>query len=61
MHGDKYYIAFDNAEKSLLIKSLNKLRTTQLNQCKDSVIVSEVLLKIIIAKKKKFRIINTEV
>lgn len=61
MHGDKYYLAFDDDEKSLLIKSLNKLRTKQINQSKDTAPVNEVLQKILKAKKKKFKIINTEV
>lgn len=35
MHNEKYYIALDNDEKSLIIKGLNKLRTKQLNADKD--------------------------
>jgi len=61
MHGDKYYIALDDGEKHLLIYCLNKLRTRQLKAGKGSSLVDEVLLKIINAKKKKFKINITEV
>lgn len=61
MHGDKYYIALDDGEMHLLVYCLNKLRTRQLEAGKDSSPVDEVLLKIIGAKKKKFKIKITEV
>lgn len=61
MHKDNYHIAVTDGKKSVLLHCLNELRTKQLESSKDSTPVDEVLLKIINAKKKKFKIIEREV
>ena len=55
----KYHLALDDAERRLLIGSLNDLRSRIIKEGKYTDAVDEVLLKIIGAKRKKFKIIYT--
>ena len=55
----KYYLALDNTERRLLIGSLNDLRSRLITEGRYTNAVDEVLLKIIGAKRKKFKIIYT--
>ena len=55
----KYHLALDDAELRLLIGSLNDLRSRLFTEGRYTVAVDEVLLKIIGAKRKKFKVIHT--
>lgn len=55
-----FYLALDDGERSMIICSLNKLRNSLLEQGKYTDAIDEILLKIISAKKKKFKIVYTE-
>lgn len=56
-----FYLALDDNERSMIIHSLNNLRNRLIAQGKYSDGVDDVLGKVIGAKKKKFKIIYTEV
>ena len=55
----KYYLALDDAERRLLIASLNNLRSKLIAEGRYTDAVDEVLLKIIGAKCKKSKVIYT--
>lgn len=55
----KYHLALDDAERRILIGSLNDLRSRLITEGRYTDTVDEVLLKIIGAKRKKFKIIYT--
>ena len=55
----KYHLALDAAERQLLIGSLNDLRSRLITEGRYTDAVDEVLLKIIGAKRKKFKVIHT--
>ena len=48
----KYYIAFDERERSIIINSLNEMRNLLITSGKYTDAVDEVLLKVIDAKQK---------
>lgn len=56
----KYHLAMGDAERRLLIGSLNDLRSRLFTGDRYTDAVDEVLLKIIGAKRKKFKIVYTE-
>ena len=56
----KYYLALSAQEHRLMIESLNKLRNKLIADGKYTDAVDEVLLKIIDAKQKKFKVIYKE-
>lgn len=60
MREKKYYIAFDSYERVLMVNALNEMRNTLLQQGRYTDAVDEVLLKIINAKTKKFKVITKE-
>lgn len=55
-----FYIALYDGERSMIICSLNKLRNSLLEQGKYTDAVDDILVKVISAKKKKFKIVYTE-
>lgn len=55
-----FYLALDDDEHSMIIRSLNSLRNRLIAQGKYTDGVDDVLLKLIGAKKKKYKIIYTE-
>lgn len=55
----KYHLALDDTERRLLIGSLNDLRSRLITEGRYTDAVDEVLLKIIRAKRKKFKIVYT--
>ena len=55
-----FHLALDDSERSIIIHSLNNLRNRLIEQGKYTDAVDDILVKIIGAKKKKFRIIYTE-
>ena len=56
----KYYLALNAQEHRLIIESLNQLRNKLIADGKYTDAVDEVLLKIIGAKRKKFKVIYKE-
>lgn len=56
----KYYIALDEYERSIIINSLNEMRNLLVASGKYTDAVDEVLLKVIDAKQKKFKVIYRE-
>lgn len=55
-----FYLALNDGERSMIICSLNILRNSLLEQGKYTDAVDDILVKVISAKKKKFKIIYTE-
>ncbi len=55
-----YYLALNAQEHRLMIESLNQLRNKLIADGKYTDAVDEVLLKIIDAKQKKFKVIYKE-
>ena len=56
-----FYLALDDVERSMIVRSLNSLRNRLIAQGKYTDGVDDVLVKAISAKKKKLKIIYTEV
>ena len=56
----KYYIALDDYERGTIIYCLNEKRNNLIADGKYADAVDEVLLKIINAKQKKFKVIYKE-
>ena len=57
MMKQKYYLVLNNQERRFVIESLNQLRNKLIADGKYTDAVDEVLLKIISAKQKKFKVI----
>lgn len=55
-----FYLALDDSERSVIIHSLNNLRNRLIEQDKYTDAVDDILVKIISARKKKFKIVYTE-
>ena len=60
MRDKKYYIALDDFERRVVVNCLNELRNNLIANGKYTDAVDEVLLKIIDAKQKKFKVICKE-
>ncbi len=60
MRTKKYHLALTDNEYSLIINSLNDLRSDLITQGRYTDAVDDVLVKFIGAKKKKFKIIYQE-
>ena len=56
----KYYIALDDFERGMIINCLNEKRNKLIANGKYADAVDEVLLKILNAKQKKFKVIYKE-
>ena len=56
----KYYLMLNDQEHRLIIESLNQLRNKLIANGKYTDAIDEVLLKIIGAKQKKFKVIFKE-
>lgn len=57
---EKYYIVLEEYERRMIINSLNELRNRLIADGRYTEAVDEILLKIINAKKKKFKVIYKE-
>ena len=57
---NKFYLAIDDVQRSMIINSLNCFRNKLLSEGKHTDVVDEALIKLATAKKKKFKIIYTE-
>ncbi len=55
-----FYLALNDSDRSIIIYSLNRLRNSLLEQGKYTDAVDDILVKVISAKKKKFKITYTE-
>ena len=60
MMKQKYYLVLNDQEHRLIIESLNQLRNKLIADGKYTDAMDEVLLKIIGAKRKKFKVIFKE-
>ena len=60
MRNKKYYIALDNFERRIIVNCLNEMRNKLIAGAKYTDALDEVLLKIIGAKLKKFKVIFKE-
>lgn len=60
MRNKKYYIALDDFERRVVVNCLNEMRNNLIAGGKYTDAVDEVLLKIIGAKQKKFKVIDKE-
>ena len=60
MRDNKYYIALDDFEQKIIINCLNEMRNNLITDGKYTDAIDEVLLKIIGAKQKKFKVIFKE-
>ena len=56
----KYYIVFDEYERGIIINALNDKRNALIKEGQYTDAVDEVLLKVINAKQKRFKIKYTE-
>ena len=56
----KYYIVFDEYERGIIINALNDKRNALIKEGRYTDAVAEVLLKVINAKQKRFKIRYTE-
>lgn len=56
----KYYLVLNSQERRLMMESLNQLRNKLIADGKYTNAIDEVLLKIIGAKQKKFKVIFKE-
>ena len=56
----KHYLVLNDQERRFMIESLNQLRNKLIAEGKYTDAVDEVLLKIIAAKQKKFKVIFKE-
>ena len=56
----KYYIVFDEYERGIIINALNDKRNALINEGRYTDAVDDVLLKVINAKRKRFKIKYTE-
>ena len=60
MREQKYYLAFDEIERGIILRSLNELRNRLLLEGRYTDAVDELLIRFENAKKKKFEIRGTE-
>ena len=60
MRDKKYYIALGDFERKIIINCLNEMRNKLIADGKYTDAIDEVLLKIIGAKQKKFKVIYKE-
>ena len=55
-----FHLALDDSERSMIIRSLNDIRSRLIAEGKYTDGVDDVLVKVIGAKKNKFKVIYTE-
>lgn len=60
MRDKKYYIVLDDFERRVIVNCLNEMRNKIIAEGKYTDAVDEVLLKIVGAKQKKFKVIYKE-
>ena len=60
MRDEKSYIALDDFEHRIVVDCMNEMRNNLIADSKYTDVVDEVLLKIIDAKQKEFKVIQKE-
>ena len=60
MRDEKSYIALDDFEHRIVVDGMNEMRNNLIADSKYTDVVDEVLLKIIDAKQKEFKVIYKE-
>ena len=58
MKGERYYLALNDDEQSLLIRSLNDERTAQIKKGKAVDAIDELIVKVGKAPLKKFKVLE---
>ncbi|MEE0898980.1 MAG: hypothetical protein U0L88_15325 [Acutalibacteraceae bacterium] len=61
MKEKKYYIAFDDFERRVVVNCMNEMRNKLIADGKYTDALDEVLLKVIHSKRKKIKVIYKEV
>ena len=56
----KYFIALDNYERGVMVNFLNEMRNSLISEGRYTDAVDDLLLKVIDAKTKKFKVIYKE-
>ena len=57
MRDKKYYIALDDFERRVVVKCMNEIRNSLIEDGKCTDVLHEVLLKIVRSKQKKFKVV----
>ena len=57
MREKKYYIALDDFERRVVVKCMNEMRNSLIEDDKCTDVLDEVLLKVIRSKQKKFKVV----
>ena len=60
MRDKKYYIALDDYERRVVVKCMNEIRNSLIEDGKCTDVLDEVLLKIVRSKQKKFKVVYKE-
>lgn len=60
MKEQKYFIAFDDFERRVVVNCMNEMRNSLIEDGKCTEALDEVMLKIIRSKQKKFKVIYQE-
>ncbi|MEE1047468.1 MAG: hypothetical protein U0M60_08605 [Clostridia bacterium] len=60
MREKKYYIALDDFERRVVVKCMNEMRNSLIEDDKCTDVLDEVLLKVIRSKQKKFKVVYQE-
>jgi hypothetical protein len=60
MREKKYYIALDDFERTVVVKCMNEMRNSLIEDGKCTDALDEVLLKVIRSKQKKFKVVYQE-
>ena len=58
MKEDRYYLALDDSEQSIIIKALNDMRTDLIQNRKSSDAVNDLIIQVGKAPLKKFKVVE---
>lgn len=58
MKEDRYYLALDDSEQSIIIKALNDMRTDLIQNRKSSDAINDLIIKVGKAPLKKFKVVE---
>lgn len=58
MREDRYYLALDDSEQSIIIKALNDMRTDLIQNRRSSDAVNDLIIKVGKAPLKKFKVVE---
>lgn len=58
MREDRYYLALDDSEQSIIIKALNDMRTDLIQNRKSSDAVNDLIIKVGKAPLRKFKVVE---